>query len=72
VTKPCAGQLAHAAQQRHGGPVDLHVAARAARQFQRMAGQAEAGDVGQRMHAGSAARSGPGVLSWVVLAIICA
>jgi hypothetical protein len=38
-----------------------------------MAGQAEAGDVGQRMHAvGSAARSGPGVFSFVVVAIICA
>jgi hypothetical protein len=71
VTKP-ARQLAHAGQQRHGAPVDLHLAAGAARHLQRVAGQAEAGDVGQRMHAGSAARSGPGVLSCVVVAIICA
>jgi hypothetical protein len=37
-----------------------------------MSGKAEAGDVGQRMHAGSAASSGPGVFSFVVLAIIAA
>jgi hypothetical protein len=60
------GQLAHAGQQRHGGPVDVHRAAAPARHLQRVAGQAEAGDVGQRVHAGSAARSGPGVLSCVV------
>ena len=58
-------------QQRHARPVDAAPQPGAARHLERVAGQAEAGDVGQRMHAVAARpASVPGVLSWVVVAII--
>ena len=65
-----ACQFTHPGHQWHGAPIELHLATCAAGQFQRVAGQAEACHVGQRVHAGNAARSGPGVLSLVVVAII--
>ena len=68
--KALADKFTHPGHQRHSAPVELHLAACATGQFQRMAGQAEACHVGQRVHAGNAARSGPGVLSLVVVAII--
>src|SRR5574343_19318 len=45
------GQFAHATEQGHVCPVDLDRAAAASGHFQRMAGQGEAGHVGERMHA---------------------
>ncbi len=40
--------------------------------LEQVAGQAEAGDVGQRVHAAMAAEPRPGVLSRVVVSIIAA
>ena len=46
------GQLDHAGQQRHLGPVHHHLHACAARHFKRMSGQTKTRHVGDRVHAG--------------------
>ncbi|MNQ67926.1 hypothetical protein D3C85_824660 [compost metagenome] len=49
--QPAAGHGDHVVEQRHARPFDHRREPRAAREFERVAGQAETGDVGQRMHA---------------------
>jgi hypothetical protein len=70
VTKPSAPSRPRR-EQRHCGQ-SITASARAARQLERVAGQAEAGDVGDRVHAGRLGERAPGVLSRVVVAISCA
>ena len=62
-----ARERGDARMQRHGVERDRRADARRARHLEHVAGQAEAGDVGERVHAGeSRASAMPGVLSCVV------
>ena len=56
------GQRLHAGQPAQGLAVDVRRQAGTAREFQRVAQQAETGDVGQRMHAGQAREFGAGAV----------